>query len=368
MGITFESPNPEGQDQSAYGKTVSGCRSPRYGPVLSPSTSMCSLLSPRLYVRRGEFPSTRVTRQWRRAPIHFWHYIRQEFPHGQAKFLKYEDLAVPDIESQEISLWSGKSHLGLVPVKEVINDYLGPGTMLCLKGEPPTKKSHAVPESYDYEVRRIKASSSPGFKRGQVKSAALGAKSLHMDAFTHPFRLGHLLDVLYRYLDTTSGAVEIPVEFHLTARPRPGLTGLSLFTWGRVDLHPAVLLRAMPEGTFQILGPKVDFEGGDALWVVAPKDLRIQSVALPKHPHEVASMLEKVVVKKREWLQELTDAGDLTPSGKLTAKGKLNPRRQFGLNKQCQIARGRGEKNEEEPKDHIMDKLDEVSTDLTRLP
>lgn len=290
---------------------------------------MSSLLASRLYVCRGEFPSLLFTQPCRRASIHFWHSICHESPQGQTKLINYEDLEVPDIESQHISLWSGRRHLGLVPVKHVINEHLGPGTMLSLRGDPPDKKGRAVaPESYEYELRRIRPSTSPGFKRGQL-SVPLGAKSLWLDASIHPSRLNHLLDGIYRYLDPDSGAAggpaEFPVECHIKARPRPGLTGLSLFTWGRLDLHPAVILRAMPRGSFQVLAPKVDFNEGHALWVIAPRDLRIGSAWLPERPHDVASVVERVFVRKKEWLKELIDSGDMTPNGELTAQGKLSP-------------------------------------------
>lgn len=113
-----------------------------------------------------------------------------------------------------------------------------------------------------------------------------------------------------------------------------------------------MVLGALPAGVFQVVKPKIDVKGGEALWVVAPKEFKMGSVQLPDHSYEVASVVEKVVVKKREWLTELIDAGDMTPKGKTIVKGKLDPRQKFMLNKQCVEALGQeGEKKPKESDD-----------------
>lgn len=246
-----------------------------------------------------------------------------------------------DIESQQISLWSGEEHLGLVPVKEVIDKHLSPGTMLSLKGDPPPKKSRAAPETYDYEVRRLKPSTA------RPRTPKRKAYELFLNAHDTPLRLKNQLEKAYRFLDDGSEPA-VPVEFHITARPLPGLTGLSLFTWGRVDLHPAVILRALPEGAFQVVKPKVELQGDQALWVVAPKDLQIGSVKLPNDPHEAASVIQKVVIEKREWLKELMDAQYLTPKGAMTRKGQ--PPQRFGLERQIRNAQRIAQESEEKAK------------------
>lgn len=313
---------------------------------------MCSLLASRFFVHRKAIPSTQAKRQWQRASINFWHCIRQEHPQDQAKFLNYEDLAVPDIESQEISLWSGNKHLGVIPVKEVINDHLSPGTILSLRGDPPAKRSLAAPERYDYEVRRLKTTTTTTTVSSRIgRPNAQRAHTLWLDAHVSPSRLKHILETAYKFLHPDTGAVDVPVEFHIKTHPLPDLTGLPLFTWGRVDLHPAVIMRALPEGAFQIVKPKVSVEGGEALWVVAPRGFKMGSVHLPDQPHEVASLVEKVVVKRREWLTELIEAGDMTPNGKMTEKGKLNPRQKFMFNKECVEARRLGQERKKKPKE-----------------
>lgn len=249
-----------------------------------------------------------------------------------------------DIESQQISLWSGEEHLGLIPVKEVIDEHLSPGTMLSLRGDPPPKNSRAVPESYHYEVRRLKSSTA------SPKDPKRKARTLVMNAYDTPLRLKNQLEKAYRFLDPKSGAV-IPVEFQIKGRPLPGLTGLSLFTWGRLDLHPAMILRALPKGAFQVVKPKVELQGHQALWVVAPKYLQMGSVKLPGDPREVANVVERVVVEKREWLRELIDAGNLTPKGQMTVKGRFNPQQRFGLEEQFRKAQRRGQESEERSKE-----------------
>lgn len=207
---------------------------------------------------------------------------------------------MPGIDSQEISLWSGKEHLGLIPVKEVINDYLSPGTILSLRGDPPSKKHRTAPQSYDYEVRRLNTRSTT---RSNRHPRDLKAKEIWLNAFSTPDRLKHIMEAAYGILHPQSRASVKPVEFHIRAYPREGLTGLSTFTWGRVDLHPAVILRALPEGAFQVVKPKIDRQGSDALWVVAPKDFKIKSMKLPDDPEEAASVVEKMIIEKKERLK-----------------------------------------------------------------
>lgn len=310
---------------------------------------MCSLLATRLYVYRRGIPSTRVTRQWQRASIHFWSSIRQKSPNGLANFLNYEDLAVSDIGSQQISLWSGETHLGLIPVKEVINDYLSPGTMLGLRGDPPTKKSRAVPQSYDYEVRQLKTTSTVSSRRRPLKIPQV--KRIYLDGFASLPRLKNVLEAAHRFLDPNSGVADIPVEFHIKAHPLPGLTGWSKFTWGRVDLHPAVILRALPEGAVQVVKPKVDLEGSEALWVVVPKRLWIGAVKLPADPEKAASVVEEIVVEKREWLKGQIDGGNTTPKGDTTIQGQDNDEQKFLLQNKIRQAQAGGQETEEKPKE-----------------
>lgn len=273
----------------------------------------------------------------------------QETPHGQSKFLNYEDLEVPDFESQEISLWSGREWLGSIPVKDVINDHLGPGTMLCLRSAPPPKERLAAPSSYNYELRRLKTTTTgPTKHKKPPKPRRPGAMRVYLDAFVNASHLQHALETAYRLLHPSSWPKHIPVEFHIKAHPQPQLSGLSLFTRGRVDLHPAVILRALPEGAFQALKPKVDGRV-EALWVVAPSRLsHLGGVQLPPIS-DVPSMLEKVVIKKKEWLRELIDAGNLTPNGKLLTKKEKFQR--FGLGKQSLEAQGKVEEIDETPKE-----------------
>lgn len=318
---------------------------------------MCSLLASRFFVHRKAIPSIQAKRQWHRGSINFWHVIQQEHPDGQAKFLNYEDLAVPDIESQKISLWSENKHLGVIPVREVINDHLSSGTMLSLRGEAPAKNSLAAPERYDYELRRLKTKTTTTATAAATVSSRISrrrtqrAHTLWLDAHVSPSHLKHLLELAYKFLKPDTGAVDLPVEFHIKTHPLPDLTGLSLFTWGRVDLHPAVILRALPAVAFQVVKPKIDVKGGRALWVIAPKEFKMGSVQLPDQPQQVTSMVEKVVVKKREWMTELIEAGDMTPDGEMTEKGKLNPLQKFKLNEQCVEAQYRGQESEKPPKE-----------------
>lgn len=274
----------------------------------------------------------------------------QDQPHGQAKLLDYEDLEVPDIESQEITLWSGKHRLGLVTVKDVISDHLGPGTMLSLRGGPPPKKSLAAPESYHYELRRLETGGPGGSSTRYSKHKRMGAARLYMDALVSPPRLQNLLEQAYNFLHPNTGQRFVPVEFHVKAHPQPHLSGLSLFTRGRVDLHPAVISRALPEGSFQVLKPKAR-DQVEALWVVAPKLLQMRSARLPRNPQEVASVVEELAARKRKWVKELVVAGDLTSKGILTEGGKMSRRQKFGLKQQSLDAQGKAEECDEQPED-----------------
>lgn len=146
---------------------------------------------------------------------------------------------MPDIESQKRSLWSGNEneHLGIIPVKEVINDHLSTGTMLSLRGDPPARKSLAAPERYDYEVRRLKTKTTTTTTATIVRSRtgrrkAQRAHTLWLDAHISPSRPKRLLETAYKFLHSDTGAVDVSVEFHIKTHPLPDLKGLSLFTWG----------------------------------------------------------------------------------------------------------------------------------------
>lgn len=295
---------------------------------------MCSLLAPRLNVFRRRVLSIQAAHQCQRSPIHFWGIIRTRLPSGQTKLLDYEDIPVPDIGSQEISLWSKDEHLGMIPVKDVIKDHLGPGKMLSLRREPPPKNSPARLEACDYEVRPLQFFNKKKIDRVQSKTDR--AKTLYLDAYGSRSHCRNIIDSAYRFLHPETGELDIPVEFHIKAHPRPGLEGLeglSLFTQGRVDLHPSVILRALPEGSFQIVKPKIDRKGSKALWVVAPKGVQLAAAHLSGSPDEVASIIEKVVIRKKEFVRKLLDAGDLDPvGGQFTKQGQSKRRPLFEVN------------------------------------
>lgn len=302
---------------------------------------MCSLLAPRLNVFRRRVLSIQAAHQCQRSPIHFWGIIRTKLPSGQTKLLDYEDIPVPDIGSQEISLWSEDEHLGMIPVKDVIKDHLGPGKMLSLRDEPPPKNSRTRLEACDYEVRPLQFFNKK--KVDRAKSKTDRAKTIYLDAFGTRAHCKNIIETAYRFLHPETGELDIPVEFHIKAHPLPGpkgLEGLSLFTQGRVDLHPSVILRALPEGSFQIVKPKVDSKGSKALWVVAPKDVQLKAARLSGSQDEVASIIEKVVMRKKEFVRELLDAGDLDPvGGQFTKQGQSKRRPLFRLDEIVRKAR-----------------------------
>ncbi|KKY29937.1 hypothetical protein UCDDA912_g10113 [Diaporthe ampelina] len=191
--------------------------------------------------------------------------------------------------------------------------------MLCLRGTPPRRFDRPPLDGYDYELRRLKTDGASSSQQGKAKGYR--AKELYLAATMKPMQLQNMLQVAYRFLDperalrSKGKKATIPVEFHVQAqgRPRPPHADLSQFTLGRVDLHPAVILRALPADVFQVLEPKADLQSGDAVWVVATKYLRMEPFILPNTPDSIARKVETIVNEKKERLKGLVDAKGLIP-------------------------------------------------------
>jgi hypothetical protein len=248
---------------------------------------------------------------------------------GQTALLGYEDLAVPDIGSQSIRLWQDEKYLGLVPVKEVLQDHLRPGYMLWLRGDPPPRsKRQPPPGGYDYEVQPLGTQRPDNIKQSKFKG--FRAREFYLSASSPPGHVRVQLLSAYRYLDRKL-RVTTPVEFHLKATRQLSHADLSLFTKDRVDLHPAVILRAMPEGVFQALEPKGDIEEGDALWIVATNDLEASPYSMPGGPFAKAAKVRKMVDIKMNQLKEALEAGRITPKGEMTKKWQHEMRRGVDL-------------------------------------
>lgn len=242
---------------------------------------------------------------------------------GQTQVLNYESLTVPDIQSQSIRLWSDGKYLGVVPVRDVLRNHLSPGNMLSLRGDPPLKSGPPPPSAYDYEVRPLQTDRPESIQQSRPK--ALRAKEFYLNATVSSERLRLQLRSAYRWLDQRSRGKDAqpPVEFHVKAKGPLSHADLSLFTQKRIDLHPAVILRAMPEGAFQALEPKGDIREGEALWIVGTKYLAAWPYAMPRTPLAIAKKVEKMVDNKKKQLETLIAAGKMTRKGEITKEWRF---------------------------------------------
>lgn len=253
----------------------------------------------------------------------------------------------PKDQSYSVRLWEGEDYLGLIPGDVVVRDHLRPGYMLWLRDDPPTKNRPAPPAGYDYEVRALDIAEPYEYKHRDV--GGLRAREYYLTASQSAAHLRDRLRMAYRFLDgglrrqarqseakflrrqgkEVLNVTTIPFEFHLKAssppKPvRPGRHGAdwSLFTKDRVDLHPAVILRALPEGVFQLLEPVADVEAGDALWLVATDDLEARPYRMPETPWAKQRKAKKMVRIKREQVAELIEAGKIKADGKMGSQAR----------------------------------------------
>ncbi|KAK2599588.1 hypothetical protein N8I77_011329 [Diaporthe amygdali] len=247
-----------------------------------PFPSMHILLAPRLCLHRRALKSTSLIPQWRRSCIHFWHCVHQNGLPGQTKLLDYQEAAVPDIGQREIRFWKGSKYLGIFPVQQILDDYMGPGRMLSIKSDP-LKSERTPTQDYDYEPEPLK----------------------------------HALELAFKFLER--GNAKFPVEFHIKSKKVLSHADLSLLTNTRLDLHPAVILRSLPEDVHQIVKPHVDIQAGDAVWVVSRPGLRVpgRNEYLSKSPDKMVKQVEEMITQRRASVENLIDAGELTRDGKM---------------------------------------------------
>ncbi|POS70655.1 hypothetical protein DHEL01_v210950 [Diaporthe helianthi] len=198
--------------------------------------------------------------------------------------------------------------------------------MLWLRGNPPNKKEPAPPGGYDYEIRELDVKKPSNFKKTDTRG--LRAKEYYFLASSSPDYLLSRLTLAYRYLSlgkpSAGEKVSLapkptdPIEFHIKAQAPVTKPDLFEFTKGRMDLHPAVIMRAMPEGVFQLLPAQIDIDAGDALWLVATRYVK----GGPFRPwNSSAAQVDTAKMMVRRKVDSVM--GHLA-SGKLMANGQLS--------------------------------------------
>jgi hypothetical protein len=179
--------------------------------------------------------------------------------------------------------------------------------MLFLRSPPPMNLKLPPPkEGYDYEIRAL-----GGLDQGTrgIRLATKGnrAKELFLTPTMGPLALRQLLRKAYWFLDCGSLST-VPLEFHIkrSGRERIGeRVDLSFFTRARLDLHPAVLLRALPRGVFQALAPQVSLEAREVVWLIAPEHLKTDHINIGKAPD--AGLGRDVWMARRKMLKNILD-------------------------------------------------------------
>ncbi|KAL1853985.1 hypothetical protein Daus18300_011574 [Diaporthe australafricana] len=197
--------------------------------------------------------------------------------------------------------------------------------MLSLRDNPIEVANTTSPEDYQYEVRKLRTIGE--VKSERMKTSSFRAKEFYLNAKVSPSHLKHVLETAYKFLDPERQVdidpVDInPVEFHIKLHKseRRRSTELSLFAGARVDLHPAVILRAMPEGVFQLVKPRASIKEADAVWLVARRNFLVEETPDDRSGEKQAEWVEKLITEKRELREELIEVGDLTPGGRVVGR------------------------------------------------
>lgn len=213
----------------------------------------------------------------------------------------YREIAFPGLAKREICLWDAGTRLGVKPMPEVMSKFLGPGKMLSWRrpDDAPTKpSSSSQADGADDGADDGKGTkSNKHTKRGKLAKfvpdyeiidiAREGAK--FPLAFRTALRDKGMLDVVlransrlpassthiqliraYQILADPAHGARYPVRFHII--PPAKFSDQRRTSWAiknRADLHPEVIMRAMPEGVEIRMAPQIDKVGWNVVWSYA---------------------------------------------------------------------------------------------------
>lgn len=205
---------------------------------------------------------------------------------------------MPEIAHAQIQLWDKGKDLGMIPLGAVMQDYLGPGKMLALKDRVPTKlprlEETLAPRgvaavaaatttpltpppwpSLEYEILQFPTGMKSDMAKRTKRPKGLRAREARLTVTASKPYLKHTLHSTYHFFANAPVNERGPVEIHIHSREKISSSASDPLDWtrlvrGRMDLHPEVILRALPEGAVQLVETVVSAEGADMVFVIAP--------------------------------------------------------------------------------------------------
>lgn len=197
-------------------------------------------------------------------------------------FRGYQRIRFRSLDRKKICLWSGDERLGLMRMSRVLREFLGPGKTLSWRPEAlgeavdgkvqgPVK---ADAEIWHYEIMSI---AEPGEKLDPDSSRRTQEDGMRQVFFRSDLGLAstppqtELADAYRHFGDPDNGA-RYPVKFHI--HPPQDLSSPYTIKWAiknRVDFHPNVIKRAMPEGVKFTIKPLMRKDYKEVFWYFAAK-------------------------------------------------------------------------------------------------
>lgn len=263
---------------------------------------------------------------WRAASIHYWHCLTTKTRNEATRLLDLSEADTPSIAHEKIHLWDGRSDLGIVPLGQVMKEHLGPGKMLALKGEPavrrlPTdsveraaKLRLAAPQTY--EILRFPTTLKQPKKNQPITGGTKGfrAREIRMTVKVTASYLRHELQKTYQFLARSELFPAIPtspVEIHIhngrRVKTPSSVRDWAFYARGRFDLHPAVMLRALPEGVLQLGPTLVSPVEGDLLFLVTTQSYSRRPGG--KTGRSLSTAITKKLRDRQDWVSDLIPFG-----------------------------------------------------------
>lgn len=339
-------------------------------PNASPPVQMAMRKNTPALLRRWVSPPTELQLPHNLIPrrhfISLWKHLRQvpEPAEGLTQLLHYRKFgAFPVLQKQKIFLRDGEKQLGIMDMAQVMRDHVRPGKMLSFCGSrkqplhtlsPHVEDSesavrdpaallgvnlghkpsaapdlattddhyhadHTLPSSIiqDYEIVSIDFESySPttGDLGATITAEEYRTTKIHLKTMKMRHReLKHALSRAYHRLSPESAASQYPVEFHLRTPTHNNVkkAEYSIQQYvgpNRFDLHPQVIMRAMPRDSLKVLGPLISHNGEDLVWLAVSRDYSLGSW----RGSRLARELEHILMGRWQRLKHLIDMGRLS--------------------------------------------------------
>lgn len=254
------------------------------------------LCTPQSLLRQRISHIPRIPSSSRRA-IHDLHIVQPDSPDGLTGLWGYRRIPFPKLANQKICLWRGSKKLGVMGMPKVMSEYLGPGKLLSWrpsddvsdgpdsrsgreagysKGEPSIKPAK---DALDYEIINISFPAPAKKFFNSLRNRREGMHNVVLRCNHPPSALSErtMLAGAYHLLGDPILSAICPVRFNIRFNIRlpPEAPDRYRIRWAvrnRVDLHPEVIMRAMPEGVRCTTSPRIRVDGWNLVWSCVARD------------------------------------------------------------------------------------------------